>query len=152
MRKLALGLLVCLTGPESNMVRAQTHQELRQGLKCLERKSGTDYEKIGRCVPLSPPHEVHGVWIVGFEMSDFLEGRNFPPKEMDYRYPGISLIFPKTQSEQYVDNRSGEPRAYLLRFVGRNSLKNDQPPYFLVDRLISIRRVPMPAMRRPLKR
>jgi hypothetical protein len=108
--------------------------------------SHDDYLLTTKCEPLASPEEFQGTWFVGYEVSVFRKGYSGVPAEIGSRLSDVDeIVVPASLSKKAHARDSAGPSAYQLVFVGRVSMLPAMPGQRLVvlDRLISIRRVPV---------
>jgi hypothetical protein len=139
--------LAALLTISSSSAEAQHRDQIKATLQCFDRQRDRDeFTAVARCEPLSARRTIRGLWITGFETSEFLQGMEAPPRKVRLSGQETWLYFRNGAEQRYFDYKTGQLRAYLIKFVGRNTLVHDGRFTFLVDRLISIRAVEVPAV------
>jgi hypothetical protein len=93
---------------------------------CFERNSDKgEAEKSVACLPFSKPLMTSGIWVVGFEKSDFLEGwgARVPPGDVMWKQStGADLIVDDEMLKKIAPNLGPQSYAFQVDVVGRRAL------------------------------
>jgi hypothetical protein len=105
------------------------------------------------CYRFAQPQVHQGVWLSWYVDGDYLPNAKTSPASLDANHVGITLdLNEDLLRRNHFDDQVGERRAFLIRFIGRQTLypgnarvDNGDPHHIiLVDKLLAIREIPVP--------
>jgi len=91
--------------------------------KCFdEHRSHGDGAMLLACMPFSQPIKTEGTWVLGFEVSDFIEGKRPPPADMMWTDPAGSELILDDKVHEKIPPVGPQSYAFQVAVVGRRAL------------------------------
>jgi hypothetical protein len=91
--------------------------------KCFdENKSRGEPASLLACLPFSQPVKTEGTWVVGFEKSDFFEGKRIPPADVMWTQSTGSDLIVDDRTRERIAPAGPQIYAFQVDVVGRRAL------------------------------